>query len=41
MIHMLSNLTTDYDLQLALLERKIGDKEKPLTVEESRAKLSL
>jgi gag-polypeptide of LTR copia-type len=41
MIHVLNNLTADYDLQLALLEKRIGDKERPLTVDEIRAKLSL
>jgi hypothetical protein len=28
MIHVLKNLTSDYDLQLALMEKRIGDKEK-------------
>jgi hypothetical protein len=41
MIHVLNNLPTDYDLQLALLKKKIGDKDDPLTVEEIRADLSL
>jgi hypothetical protein len=41
MIHILNNLTADYDLQFALLKRRIGDKENPLTVEEIRAELSL
>ena len=41
MIHILNNLTSDYELQLALMERRVGDKEKPLTVEEIRAELSL
>jgi len=41
MIHILNNLTADYDLQLALLEKRIGDKERPLTVDEIRAELSL
>jgi hypothetical protein len=41
MIHVLNNQTADYDLQLALLEKRIGDKEKPLTVEKIRAGLSL
>jgi hypothetical protein len=40
-IHILNNLTADYDLQLALLERRSGDKEKPLIVEEIRAEMSL
>ena len=41
MIHVLNNLTADYDLQLALLEKRIGYKERPLTVDEIRAELSL
>ena len=41
MIHVLNNLTPDYDLQLALLERRIGDIERPLTIDEIRAELSL
>jgi hypothetical protein len=41
MIHVLSNLTSDYDLQVALLERRIGDVEQPLTVTEIRPELSL
>jgi hypothetical protein len=34
MIHVLNNLPDEYDLQLGLLEKRIGDKDKPLTVEE-------
>jgi hypothetical protein len=30
MIHILNNLTSDYDLQLALMERRVGDADKPL-----------
>jgi gag-polypeptide of LTR copia-type/Zinc knuckle len=41
MIHVLNNLTADYDLQVALLERRIGDVEQPLTISEIRAELSL
>ena len=41
MIHVLNNLTQDYELQLTLMEKRIGDKDKPLTVEEIRAELSL
>jgi hypothetical protein len=41
MVHVLKNLTSDYELQLALMEKRIGEKEKPLTVEEIRAELSL
>ena len=36
MFPILSNLTSEYELQLAVMEKRIGDKEKPLTVEEIR-----
>jgi hypothetical protein len=36
MIHILNNLTSDYELQLAMMERRVGDSERPLTVEEIR-----
>jgi hypothetical protein len=41
MIHILNNLTSDYDLQLALMARRVGDADKPLTVEEVRGELNL
>jgi hypothetical protein len=41
MIHILNNLTSDYDLQLTLMERRFGDADKPLTVEEFRGELNL
>jgi hypothetical protein len=41
MIHILNNLTSDYDLQLALMERRVGDADKPLTVGEVRGELNL
>jgi hypothetical protein len=41
MIHILNNLTSDYELQLALMERRVGDDEKPLTIEEIRGESSL
>jgi hypothetical protein len=41
MIHILNNLTSDYDLQLALMERRVGDADKPLIVEEVRGELNL
>jgi hypothetical protein len=40
-IHILNNLTSDYDLQLALMERRVGDADRPLTVEEVRGELKL
>jgi hypothetical protein len=41
MTHLLNNLTSDYDLQLALMERRVGDADKPLIVEEDKGKLNL
>jgi gag-polypeptide of LTR copia-type len=41
MIHVLNNLPPDYDLQVALLESRIGDEKDPLTVSEIRSELSL
>jgi hypothetical protein len=41
MIHILNNLTSDYELQLAMMERRVGDSDRPLTVEEIRGELSL
>jgi hypothetical protein len=41
MTHVLNNLPMDYKLQLALLEKRIGDKDKTLTIEDIRAELSL
>jgi hypothetical protein len=42
MILILNNLTSVYELQLALMERRVGDDEKnPLTIEEIRGELSL
>jgi hypothetical protein len=41
MINVLNNLTSDYDLQLVLMERRVSDADKTLTVEEVRGELSL
>jgi gag-polypeptide of LTR copia-type len=41
MIHVLNKLPSDYDLQVALLERRIGDEKDLLTVSEIRSELSL
>jgi hypothetical protein len=38
---MLNNLTSDYELQFALMEKRVGDTEKPLTIEEIKAELIL
>jgi hypothetical protein len=37
----LNNLPIECNLQLALLEERIGDKDKPLNFKEIRAELSL
>jgi gag-polypeptide of LTR copia-type len=41
LIHVLNNLTTDYELQMVLLEKRIGDKSNPLEVDELREELNL
>jgi hypothetical protein len=41
MIHIFNNLTLDYELHLTMMERRVGDSERPLTVEEIRGELSL
>jgi hypothetical protein len=41
MIHVLNNLTNDYNLKLTLLQKRIGDKDNPLTNQEIRAEMSL
>jgi hypothetical protein len=41
MIHMLNNFTSEYKLQLAMMKRRVGDADKPLTVEEVRGELNL
>jgi gag-polypeptide of LTR copia-type len=41
MIQILNNITSDYELKLAMMERRDGDIEKPLTVEEIREEESL
>jgi gag-polypeptide of LTR copia-type len=40
-IHILNNLTSEYELQLAIMERRVGDTDWPLSVEEIRGELSL
>jgi hypothetical protein len=40
MIHILNNLTSNNDLQSALIERRVNDADKPLTVEEVRGELN-
>jgi hypothetical protein len=40
-IHVSNNLTTDYNLQLTLMEKSVEDSEKPLSSEAIKAELSL
>ena len=40
-IHALNNLTRDYELQIVLLEKSIGNKVNPLEVDELREELKL
>jgi hypothetical protein len=41
MVQILNSLTNDYELQMLLLERRIGSKENPLTIDELKEELSL
>jgi hypothetical protein len=41
MVQVLNSLTSDYELQMLLLEKWIGSKENPLTIDESEEDLSL
>jgi hypothetical protein len=41
MIQILNNLTLDYTLQLTLVERRVGDADEPLMIEEDREELDL
>jgi len=41
MIQVLNSLTSDYDLQMLLLEKRIGNKDNPLTIDELKEELSL
>jgi hypothetical protein len=41
MIQVLNNLTAEYELQMLLLKKRIGNKEKPLSVEEFKDELNL
>jgi hypothetical protein len=33
MVQVLNSLTNDYELQMSILEKRIGSKEKPLTID--------
>jgi len=40
-LHILNNITDDYELQLAMMEKRLNDKMNPLTVDEIRDDLNL
>jgi hypothetical protein len=41
MVQMLDSLTNDYESQMILMEKRIGNKQNPLTIDEIREELSL
>ena len=41
MIHVLKNLTSEYELQMVLLEKRNGNKANPLEGDELREELNL
>jgi hypothetical protein len=41
MIHILNNMTSNYDLQLEVMKKRINDKVDPLTIDEIRDDLHL
>jgi hypothetical protein len=41
MVQVLNSLTNGYELQMLLLEKRIGSKENPLTIDELKKELSL
>jgi hypothetical protein len=40
-LHILNNVTEDYDLQLAMMEKRVTDKSNPLTIDKIRDDLNL
>jgi hypothetical protein len=40
-LHILNNMTDDYDLQLAMMNKRVTDKFNPLTINEIRDNLNL
>jgi hypothetical protein len=40
-LHILNNMTNDYDLQLAMMEKRVTDKSNPLAIDEIREDLNL
>jgi hypothetical protein len=41
MVQVLNSLKNDYELQMIFLEKRIGSKENPLTIDELKGELSL
>jgi hypothetical protein len=41
MIHILNNMTSDNDLQLVTIEKRVNDKVNPLTIDEIKDDLNL
>jgi hypothetical protein len=41
MVQVLNSLTSDFELQMLLLEKRIGSKEHPLNIDELKEELSL
>jgi hypothetical protein len=40
-VQVLNSLTSDYELQMLLLEKQIGNKDNPLSIEELKEELNL
>jgi hypothetical protein len=40
-LHILNNMTDDYDLQLTMMEKRVTHKSNPLTIDEIRDNLNL
>jgi uncharacterized protein VirK/YbjX len=40
-LHILNNMTADYDLQLSMMEKRVTEKSNPLTIDEIRDNLNL
>jgi hypothetical protein len=40
-LHILINMTSDCDLQLAMMEKCVNDKFNPITIDENRENLNL
>jgi hypothetical protein len=41
LIQVLNSLTSDYELQMTLMEKRTGNKENPLTIDELKEDLNL